>query len=129
MTNSVMHGRFTLNGRVIPNQLTQRAFDLIGALLSRSDSDAGFSFIQIADAAGDEIAAAATIFTFAALPSEIGCQITGQATFESTAVTSDVHFLRLLDGVSEVLAEAELPTPLPSGTGFIIGRSDILRPA
>jgi hypothetical protein len=109
--------------RVIPNQLQQSAFDMIGALFVGPGGPRP-SIIGLADESGEIFSFRPASFQAVAMDPGPGVIITGTASFSSSDVSEDVHGLALVDNQGNILAEAILDPPWGSGQAFVATRRD-----
>lgn len=121
-------GEWEAGGRVVKNNLTQAAFNLIGSFFA-SPNPARPASIALAASNGEIFATRAASFSYVPSPSGLGVVIEGVATFSSGEVAVAAHEVALVDSSGQVLAEAPLDPPIAAGSTVTITRRDIFTEA
>ena len=122
-TKTAHRGQVRINKRrVVPNTILQAGFDMIGALVTGASS-ATFASLRLLDVEQDPITDQAVSFSAEPMD-DVGTRITASVIVSGQDITSDAHFVELLNSNAVVLARAELPDPIPQGVTVEVERID-----
>lgn len=122
-------GGFWVSGRYYPNTLLQAAFDMLGDFMTGETStppgkiglmDASLNMIALKDATFTQ-----NPFTAPA----VGVTVRADAVFTSDEVTADIAHFVLADTNGILLAQAAVDPAIPSATGIVVTREDVISEA
>jgi len=115
----------SVNWQSVGNEILPEGFNMLASLLAGEETGLRFGRFRLLDSEQETITESEDVeFTSKQYPDIGGARVEGTELIPASDVTSDVHYIELLNNVGSAIARAELDEPVPEGQALLIARHD-----
>ncbi len=109
----------------VGNEIMPSGHEMLAALVAGEETGLRFDRFRLLDENETEIETTdAVSFEWSTLEDIDGAMVQGSTVVPGSSVTSDVHYIELLNNLGDAVARAELDDPIESGQAVLITRMD-----